>query len=34
MKMINQKILKVLLKVENIKEKRKIKIKGKKEKRL
>ena len=32
--MINQKILKVLLKVENIKEKRKIKIKGKKEKRL
>ena len=32
--MINQKILKVLLKVENVKEKRKIKIKGKKEKRL
>ena len=32
--MINQKILKVLLKVENVKEKRKTIIKGKKEKRL
>ena len=32
--MINQKILKVLLKVENVKEKRKTKIQGKKEKRL
>ena len=32
--MINQKILKVLLKVENVNEKRKTKYKGKKEKRM
>ena len=32
--MIKQKILKVLLKVENVKEKRKTKFKGKKEKRM